>query len=137
MTEAIPLKAVFVLHSFLRSKLNTRAQISTNKTSVDQRTVNPEFLKVENVLTIFLFCASETARTFETAAIPLPVSTLWKGEQLSEYAHGMLLPHTTRAEHQLLHLVCLPSIYLLCLCLNRLSEYFGSDYLFRQLLLLC
>lgn len=47
--------------------------------------------------------------------------------------HGLLLPCTTRAEHQLLHFICLAisSIYLLSLCLNRLSEYFGSDLFFQ------
>lgn len=47
--------------------------------------------------------------------------------------HGLLLPCTTRAEHQLLRWFCLAifSIYLLCLCLNRLSEYFGSDLFFQ------
>lgn len=85
------------------------------------------------MLTIFLFCTSVTARTFESRTIPVPVSTLQKGEQLGEYAHKLLLPCTTRAEHQLPHLVCLStaSIYLLCLCLNRLSEYFGSDLSFQ------
>lgn len=47
--------------------------------------------------------------------------------------HGLLLPCTARAEHQLLRWFCLAifSIYFLCLCLNRLSEYFGSDLFFQ------
>lgn len=95
--------------------------------------VSPEFLKLENVLSIYLFCASVTARIFETRAIPLSISTLQKEEHYGEYVHGLLLPCTTRSEHQLRHLVCLAiaSIYLLCLCLNRLSEYFGSDLFFQ------
>lgn len=53
----------------------------TQMRGIGQTAVNPEFLKLGNILSIFLFCTSVTARTFETRAIPLSISTPQKGEQ--------------------------------------------------------